>query len=95
MTTTNEILRLRDEAASAGDLARIAVCDLAIDGIARGLPAVELLRISDYRASHSTAQEMLEAHAAGEDVWVAGDKGDAMAECERVMAEARAAAEES
>lgn len=90
LATIDEVCRLRDEASDAGDLLQVALCDIAIDGETAGLPAIEYLRLAPCHASHSTPQDMQEAHERGERVWAGGDKGEAWEECSRVIAYAKA-----
>lgn len=50
--TRSQILEFRDEAETAGDLAMVAVCNIALDRTVTGWPAIALAS-NEYRMAHT------------------------------------------
>lgn len=103
--TSEQIEGLRSEAADAGDLVQVAVCDIALRGRATGRPAVEYATagLADLELSPNEVDDddgvidvdddRIEQILAEDPslLYVVGDRAAATAECARVIAEAEAA----
>lgn len=88
--TDSQIRTLRNEARAAGDYVQVVICDVALDEAdvsdetsldADGLP--------DYSGGGHSASDLADIRR-----WLRSDRQAARVECERVIAEARAMADE-
>lgn len=88
--TTRDIRTLRAEARAAGDFVQVVLCDVALDEVdTSDADTLDADGLPDYSGGGHDDADLRAIRG-----WLRSSQSDARAECERVIREARAQADE-